>query len=149
MDSLRPRYPMIVQSKSGYIYRTVLTTFYGHLKTVGWAIFSPDSTLCASYRDDNDVRIWNVRNGHSVSTFVEHRDYVYCMDFSTDGSQLVSLLRSSLLQDVATGDSLHATIVPSDLRLTCISCEDDGTSIILKDIDGNIQTRKSSPAPKS
>ena len=67
-----------------------LLSIEGHTASVLSLSFSPDTTYIASGSSDKNVRLWRVRDGSCVSTFVEHDSGVEHVAFSPDGETLCS-----------------------------------------------------------
>lgn len=93
-----------VQSKQ--VIRTLRLPGY-RKSTEYWPVFSPDNRVLAVCTDDCSVRLWEVRTGKFLRTFVQSRTekYVPFVAFSPDSKMLATLSwRTPVkLWDVATG----------------------------------------------
>jgi WD40 repeat protein len=62
----------------------------GHTGWVYRAIFSPDDQRLASGGLDQTVKLWDLQTGHEVLTLRGHHQCIRDLDFSADGTELVS-----------------------------------------------------------
>lgn len=76
----------------------------GHQKQVNFVAFSPDMTTIASAGYDNQVKLWNARDGKFIATLRGHVGAVYQCCFSADSRLLVSASKDTTLKvwDVRT-----------------------------------------------
>lgn len=68
---------------------TGLFDAYG-IQSAAFVAFSRDGMKLAISGDSNDVTLWDVMNGHKLSTLVGHTDRVFAVAFSPDGRTLVT-----------------------------------------------------------
>lgn len=78
----------------------LLRTYPGHTESVFTVAFSPDGHLLASGSADNTIKIWDIyfddsgtipdSQTNAVQTLTAHEDAVTNLNFSPDGSQLLS-----------------------------------------------------------
>jgi WD40 repeat protein len=88
-----------------------------HLGAVDLA-YSPDGTSIASTWQDRKVRVWDSRSGRLVHCLSGHESIFIGVDYSPDGSRLVSNAdgtagRSTRVWDVRTGELLDDSAVPA------------------------------------
>lgn len=63
----------------------------GHKGAVLDVCFSPNSDLIASCSEDGTIRLWRVIDGSLLNVFKSpHQRWINCLNFSKDGTQLVS-----------------------------------------------------------
>lgn len=53
-------------------------------------VFSPDSKYLATGAEDRVIRIWDLDTGKVKNSFLGHEQEIYSLDWSLDGSVLVS-----------------------------------------------------------
>ncbi len=78
--------------------------FRGHGAEVQDVSFSPDGRTLASASADHTIRLWEVATG-AVTTLQGHDSWVVSLDFTPDGSILVSGSDDIRLWDLATGQA--------------------------------------------
>ena len=78
--------------------------FRGHGAEVQDVSFSPDGRTLASASADHTIRLWEVATG-AVTTLQGHETWVVSLDFTPDGSILVSGSDDIRLWDLATGQA--------------------------------------------
>jgi COMPASS component SWD3 len=86
-----------------------LSTFSGHASYVFCCAFSPRGNhLLATGSYDETVKLWDVRTGRCCKTLPAHSDPVTAVDFSLDGTVVISASHDGLLRlwDVASGQCL-------------------------------------------
>ncbi len=62
-----------------------------HEAAVYAAVFSPDAQQVATGSGDGFVTLWNTADGKLIRKQKNHADAVYCIDYSSDGSQIASI----------------------------------------------------------
>jgi WD40 repeat protein len=88
--------------------------------------FSPDGSLLATA--GQDLKVWNSATGEGVLAFDGHAGLVVAVDFSSDGSQLVSGGSDTLAKiwDVATGLEIQ-TLTEHPRTVSGVAWSSDGT----------------------
>lgn len=46
--------------------------------------------MVGSGSDDKEIKLWDLNSGRCIRTFKEHKDSVYCVTFSPDGTMIAS-----------------------------------------------------------
>lgn len=67
----------------------LLHTLRGHTQAVVALDYSPDGKVLATGGDDSTIRLWRASDGVALRT-IDNGNHVYSLDFSSDGSRLVS-----------------------------------------------------------
>ena len=72
-----------------------------HYDQIQSIAYSPDGTKIATGGFDKRVKIWDTQNGALISNFKAHRNPIYFLAFSPDGTTLVStpLVKAQLLRN--------------------------------------------------
>jgi WD40 repeat protein len=101
---------------------------------IGAVRFSPDSRLLATGGLEG-AALWDAATGEEILTFEGHAGPVAAVDFSPDGSQLVSGGFDTLAKiwDVATGVELQ-TLTEHPRTVTGVSWSGDGTIATVSDL---------------
>ncbi len=103
------------------------------------AIFSPDGTQIVTSIGE-EFHLWDAKTGKKLKTFRGHQDYVSAVDFSPNGSRIVSASYdgTAALWDVRTGVRLRALEGHSD-RLYAIRFSPNGSQIATTSEDRSIR----------
>jgi WD40 repeat protein/serine/threonine protein kinase/DNA-binding XRE family transcriptional regulator len=111
-----------------------------------WSDFllSPNWELLAVSFEDGTAGLWDLASGERVATLSGHEDWVWDLDFSSDGSMLASFSRNGqvMVWDVASslasgsGQKLAAFVSPSSDQLGGGAFSFDGTRLALGFIGG-------------
>ena len=133
-----------------YLYSRVLDVpaVLHHEQTVADAAFSPDGVLLAA-ASGSDIVLWDWKLRNKILTLSGHTDLVTCVDFSSDGTRLVSGGADASVRtwEVRTGKALSQfnghTLPVRDVAFsaasdTVISCGDDGQVLVWRSADGQV-----------
>eukprot|EP01084_Bolivina_argentea_P077256 140078_1 len=79
------------------------------IKDINFFHFNNGTQLIISSSSDSNVKIWDIRNKTSIKTFKGHTNAVNCIDFSPDGSWIVSAdcIGHTKLWDISTTKCFH------------------------------------------
>src|SRR6187399_498292 len=107
---------LLSQTLHGQSLETVIQK--GHELAVLAVAVSPDSNYIASASRDKSAKLWEVRTGREVRSFLGHEASVTCVGFSADGKLLItgSNDKTVRLWDVATGKELYSITTPGYIR---------------------------------
>ena len=110
----------------------------GPVKTITSAAFSKDATLVAA-AVPAEVRIYSVTTGKLVSTFADPVGEIYSLEFSPDGTKLLSgsRKRNVIISEVSTGRT-YASLDSGNTHYRAVFSP-DGKKIASADKDGTIR----------
>jgi WD40 repeat protein/predicted Ser/Thr protein kinase len=115
-----------------------LPVLRGHRSYVYPVTFSPDGRWIASGDWDNKVRLWDARTGEAACEPLDNGDLVKTLDFSPDGTRLVSARQDRLqVWDVATGRRLKEIQVPAP-NILAVEFRPDGVTLAALDGSGGV-----------
>ena len=99
-------------------------------------VFSPDSARFVT-GGHHKVRIYSAVDGALLTRLRGHDDYVYCAEFSPDGSRVVTASRdrTARVWDAATGATLM-TLRGHTWKLYCCAFSPDGSRVVTGSVDG-------------
>jgi WD40 repeat protein len=83
----------------------------GHELAVIAVAISPDSNYVATGSRDKTAKLWEVRSGREVRSFLGHEATVNALDFSSDGKYLITSSgdKTARIWEVATGKEVYRT----------------------------------------
>src|SRR5689334_15861377 len=107
---------LFVSSLHGQSLETVIQK--GHELAVIAIAVSPDSSYVATASRDKSAKLWEVRTGREVRSFLGHEASVTSVAFSADGKTLItgSNDKTVRLWDVSTGKELYSITTPEYIR---------------------------------
>eukprot|EP01061_Rhynchopus_euleeides_P005160 TRINITY_DN143_c1_g2_i14.p1 TRINITY_DN143_c1_g2~~TRINITY_DN143_c1_g2_i14.p1 ORF type:complete len:640 (+),score=60.34 TRINITY_DN143_c1_g2_i14:209-1921(+) len=103
-----------------------------------WSVaYSPDGAYVASGHDDGSVYIWNAADGSEVRALAGDSRQILALQYSTDGTKLISGATDSIVWDASSGQALHTIPSTSAATVTHVAVSPDGVYAALKtDITG-------------
>ena len=98
--------------------------FDGHEHQVNSVVYSPDGRYIASSSDDSTVRVWDVSTG-SRRTFSANSNFIRCLAFSPDGTQIASdtglfNLSTGSFTPHSFGDEVSSIVFSADGRFLAL-----------------------------
>ena len=131
-----------------------LTTLRGHTNDVNAAAYSPDGTRIVSGSkssvvpavtlygpsSDDTLKVWDAASGAELANLADHTHEVYAVDYSPDGSRIVSGSSDKTLKiwDAGTGEEL-ATLSGHMGRVQAAAYSPDGTRIVSGSADHTLK----------
>lgn len=114
---------LLSYSASSQTLETVIQQ--GHELAVVSVAVSPDSNYVATGSKDKTTKLWDLRNGREVRSFLGHERTVSSLEFSPDGKFLVtgSYDKTTRIWDVLTGKELFAIPGSNDMMITDIAID--------------------------
>jgi len=91
----------------------------GHNHYVLSVAFSPDGKTCLSGSGDKTLKLWNVKTGECLRTFIGHNHHIHGVAFSPDGKKCLSGSWDNTLKlwNVQTGECLWSRLLHPGLYL--------------------------------
>eukprot|EP01061_Rhynchopus_euleeides_P005162 TRINITY_DN143_c1_g2_i2.p1 TRINITY_DN143_c1_g2~~TRINITY_DN143_c1_g2_i2.p1 ORF type:complete len:289 (+),score=16.52 TRINITY_DN143_c1_g2_i2:67-867(+) len=84
--------------------------------------YSPDGAYVASGHSDGRIYIWNAADGSELRALTGgHSSAVYSLQYSTDGTKLISGALGTIVWDVSNGSTLHTTSSTSSVSDVTVS----------------------------
>nr|MCU0367552.1 hypothetical protein [Cyclobacteriaceae bacterium] len=104
----------------------------GHELAVIAVAISPDSNYVATGSRDKTAKLWEVRSGREVRSFLGHEASVNALDFSSDGKYLITSGgdKTARIWEVATGKELYKTEA-ADKLLTDVAISNNNQFFIV------------------
>lgn len=95
----------------------------GHELAVVSIAISPDSNYAVTGSKDKSAKLWDLRNGREVRSFLGHEHTVNAVDLSSDGKLLItgSYDKTTRLWDVTTGKELSVILNPDNGVVTDVA----------------------------
>ena len=99
----------------------------GHELAVLTVAVSPDSNYVATGSRDKSAKLWELRTGREVRSFLGHEASVNSLDFSRDGKYLITGNgdKTAKIWEVATGKEI-LSVQPDEERLTDVAFDPKG-----------------------
>ena len=94
----------------------------GHELAVLAVAVSPDSNYVVTGSRDKSAKLWEIRTGREVRSFLGHEASVTCVAFSPDGKTLLTGSNDKTLRlwDILTGKETQAIATPDYIRCVAI-----------------------------
>lgn len=98
----------------------------GHDRAVLAVTVSPDSNYVVTGSRDKSAKLWELRTGREVRSFLGHEGSVNCIDFSKDGKQIITSSgdHTAKIWDIVTGKEMYAS-APEEKILTAAAFSPD------------------------
>jgi WD40 repeat protein len=109
----------------------------GHELAVTSIAISPDSNFVATGSRDKSAKLWELRTGREVRSFLGHELTVTCLRFSPDGKLLItgSSDGTARIWETNTGKELHA-VNPHKEIITDVAFTPDGKQYVVAGLKG-------------
>jgi WD40 repeat protein len=97
----------------------------GHELAVVCIAVSPDSNYVATGSKDKSAKLWDLRSGREVRSFLGHEATISTLKFSSDGKTLITGSRDNTVRgwDVLTGKQLFSIPSPTKSFITSIAID--------------------------
>lgn len=99
----------------------------GHSKYITAADFHPNGRFAVTAGYDNAIILWNIETGKEVRLFNRHTGPVWSVEFSEDGTQILSTSADETIKlyDVLSGDLIFSwESGEHDIRQACFSTDE-------------------------
>jgi WD40 repeat protein len=117
------------------------TVLSGHSAWIFGLAFSPDGTRLVTGSEDATIKLWDVRTGNELESFIGH-DYYWIEDvnFSPDGNMLATAGDDGTVKlwDLQQTEKEPRTLVEGEAMYSAIFSP-DGTSLATLDSEGTLQ----------
>ncbi|HEY3405814.1 MAG TPA: caspase family protein [Ohtaekwangia sp.] len=111
---MRLLFLLLIFSQIGYAQTLETVIQKGHELAVLTVAVSPDSNFVATGSKDKSIKLWEIKTGREVRSYLGHEMTVNNVRFSPDGKLLISGSNDKTVRiwDVATGKSL--SVIPTE-----------------------------------
>jgi WD40 repeat protein len=115
----------------GSISTHVRSMLRGHHGVIDVAVFSPDGRMIATGGEDNAVRLWDSKTGHSLGVPLSHDAAVVALAFSADGKTILSGShdRTARLWDVELFRPIGPPLIHG-ARAAAVAVHPDGRTLL-------------------
>lgn len=113
----------------------------GHIASVDAVAFTPDGTRILSGSKDNELRIWDARNGALVHTLSRHVSGITCLAACASRMTSGGSDGSVYIWDIAGGDDIAGRLTQSEATITCVAICSDGSRAASSSRDGTLCLR--------
>ena len=103
----------------------------GHRAAVRSVVFSPDGQYVATGSRDNSIKLWELKTGREIRTFLGHQSPVNTVVFDPSGQRLASGSSDNniIIWEVATGTIKH-TLIGHQNRVTSLQFNEESTKLL-------------------
>jgi WD40 repeat protein len=115
-----------------------------HGEAVNAVVISRDGKQIASAGTNKLVKLWNLTNGAAIATMTGHVAVVTGLDFSTDGTKIVSSCADGTVRVWDPSGQLLERFVVEGVTANCVAFAADGRSIVAGGGDNQVRVFTSS-----